>query len=76
MTGLIAAIASLNEEKMRRQQVPIMRDFLTSKNKEEKIGDVEETTDIVDRREKISWMSLVQLWNAGSNEKVTESSFL
>ncbi|XP_042024684.1 transcription factor NIGTH1-like [Salvia splendens] len=69
------AITILNAEKMRCQKEPILKEFIPLKksspgDKDEKIGE----TDIVDRREKMSWMSLVQLWNSGSNEKREEES--
>lgn len=81
MIGLITAIAKMKEEIIRcksSNSAPILEEFIPLKKsspdeKDEKVGDVKET-DIVNRREKMNWMSSVQLWNTDSNKKVTEAA--
>ncbi|XP_057782967.1 transcription factor HHO6-like [Salvia miltiorrhiza] len=74
------AIARMKEEIMRCQSSncePILEEFIplkkSSSDKDEKTGDVKET-DIVNRREKMNWMSSVQLWNTDSNKKRKEEA--
>ncbi|KAL1557972.1 transcription factor HHO6-like isoform X1 [Salvia divinorum] len=76
------AIARVKEEIMRCQSSncePILEEFIPLKkssadDKDEKAGEEVKETDIVDRREKMNWMSSVQLWNADSNKKRKEES--
>lgn len=80
MIGFAAAIATMKDEIMQCKNSnpePILEEFMPLKKsspdeKDEKTDDVKET-DIVNRREKMNWMSSVQLWNSDSNnKKVTE----
>ncbi|KAG6383083.1 hypothetical protein SASPL_157174 [Salvia splendens] len=74
------AIARMKEEIMRCQSSncePILEEFIPlkkSSSDDEKAGEEVKETDIVDRREKMNWMSSVQLWNADSNKKRKEES--
>ncbi|KAG6415002.1 hypothetical protein SASPL_122401 [Salvia splendens] len=74
------AIARMKEEIMRCQSSncePILEEFIPlkkSSSDDEKAGEEAKETDIVDRREKMNWMSSVQLWNADSNKKRKEES--
>lgn len=76
------AIATMKDEIMRCNKnsnpKPILEEFMPLKKsspdeKDEKIDDVKET-DIINRREKMNWMSSVQLWNSDSNKKRKEEA--
>lgn len=70
------AIATMKDEIMQCKNSnpePILEEFMPLKKsspdeKDEKTDDIKET-DIVNRREKMNWMSSVQLWNSDSNNK-------
>ncbi|KAH6767123.1 hypothetical protein C2S52_018106 [Perilla frutescens var. hirtella] len=75
------AIATMKEEIMQcksSDSKPVLEEFIPLKKsisveKEEKIDDVKET-DIINTREKMNWMSSVQLWNSDNNKKRKEEA--
>lgn len=78
MMSFFTAIATMKEEIMQCRNLnpePILEEFIplkksSSDEKDEKIDDVKETA-VVNRREKMNWMSSVQLGNSDNNKKVT-----
>lgn len=75
MVSLIAAIATVKEEMMRCRSLnpePILEEFIPLKksvSSDEKIDGGVKETDAVNRREKMNWMSSVQLGNSDNNNK-------
>lgn len=59
---------NLNPEPILEEFIPLKKS--SSDEKDEKIDDVKETA-VVNRREKMNWMSSVQLGNSDNSKKVT-----